>query len=125
MTRPAATPEPEPKRGGRSITVLVVADLVDRYGIQQPATTHAIVADLVARDALGFERYGQNLETHDGRNTLNDLYQELLDGAQYARKAIEEGLDNAHLRSVYRDLLAALCDIRHQLDDQKEAEHGQ
>lgn len=56
---------------------------------QRPITT-LVIEDLLARDKKGFKKYGKSLTTHDGRDSLWDLYEELLDACQYIRKAIEE-----------------------------------
>jgi hypothetical protein len=47
-------------------------------------------ADLRARDEKGRTTYGTELISHDGRDTLRDLYEELLDAAVYVRKAMYE-----------------------------------
>jgi hypothetical protein len=44
---------------------------------------HFLGADLEARAKLGMERYGTPLMTHNGRDPLADLYQELLDALMY------------------------------------------
>lgn len=46
--------------------------------------------DLRARDEKGRETYGQELISHDGRDPLQDAYEECLDLAVYLRKAIYE-----------------------------------
>lgn len=116
--RDAAKPEPEPHRGGRSVTILVAADLIESS--PHPCRDHVIL-DLVARDKAGFERYGQNLETNDGRNTLMDAYQEALDLAQYLRKLIEEGsVQDRVIWSSYNDALGvclSLAGLLHAGDD--------
>lgn len=50
--------------------------------------------DLVERERLGVERYGTALQAHNGRDSLVDLYQELLDACCYVRQAIEEERGN-------------------------------
>ena len=47
-------------------------------------------ADLRARDEKGRKTYGQELLSHDGRDTLLDAYEECLDLAVYLRKAMYE-----------------------------------
>jgi hypothetical protein len=42
--------------------------------------------DLDARNAKGFETYGKPMETHDGRDTLQDAYEEALDMCVYLKK---------------------------------------
>jgi hypothetical protein len=49
-----------------------------------------VIADMKARDNLGRARYGVPLQPHNGRNSLVDAYQEVLDLAVYLRNAIEE-----------------------------------
>jgi hypothetical protein len=52
--------------------------------------TPLVIADLEARSALGRVKYGQVLQAFNGRDPLIDLYQEILDAAQYCRQEIEE-----------------------------------
>lgn len=67
----ATAKQPTPKGSGNPILGMVLADLTNR--------------------ALeGKEKYGEPLKAHNGRNSLWDLYQELLDAAMYIRQAIEE-----------------------------------
>lgn len=49
-----------------------------------------LIADIEARNAKGWETYGQSLHTFDGRDALWDAYEEALDLAVYLRKAIAE-----------------------------------
>ncbi len=46
--------------------------------------------DLRERERLGIERYGTELYPHNGRDALQDAYEEALDLALYLRQAIEE-----------------------------------
>ena len=104
MSDLAATPLRAPGRGGRSVTILVAADVVNRFK-DDPEMSRILVNDFVARDKYGYDKYGQNLETHDGRPTIWDLYQELLDGCQYNRKLIEEDAVPPGMDGVYWSLL--------------------
>jgi len=80
-------PEPAPKRGGRSTTVLVVRDVVERYlSADTVKAVRLFVADFGARDDMGFDKHKQNLETDDGRDSEKDGYEELLDASQYYKK---------------------------------------
>jgi hypothetical protein len=47
--------------------------------------------DLVARAEFGLKKYGTQLRTNNGRDTVNDLYQEVLDAIMYAMQARMEG----------------------------------
>lgn len=71
MTTAAATPQPPPKPGQVEIVPLVVVDLE-------------------ARKAMGVKKYGTPLQSHNGRDALQDAYQEALDLCCYLRQAIEE-----------------------------------
>ena len=55
-----------------------------------PAIWDLVVEDMRGRDALGTAKYSQQLKPHDGRDSLIDCYQEILDAAVYLRKAIYE-----------------------------------
>ena len=66
-----ARPEPMPTRGSE----LVLPHIVN---------------DLMLRDQLGKEKYKTSLETHNGRSSLWDAYQEVLDLAMYLRKHLLE-----------------------------------
>lgn len=46
--------------------------------------------DLEMRDRLGWWEYGRPLLPHDGRDSLQEAYEEALDLAVYLRKAIAE-----------------------------------
>ena len=49
-----------------------------------------VVADLEQRVAKGAAEYGEPLTTHNGRDALQDAYEEALDQALYLRQALEE-----------------------------------
>ena len=49
-----------------------------------------VIADMHARDKLGRQRYGVPLQAGNGRDALQDAYEEALDLAVYLRQAIEE-----------------------------------
>lgn len=71
---------------------------IDRDGDEQPMpiasaapVAHRMVqADLEDRLMLGVERYGQPLQPFNGRNSLRDAYDEILDLAVYIRNEIYE-----------------------------------
>jgi hypothetical protein len=52
-----------------------------------------VIRDVQERMRVGMERYGTLLRPFNGRDALRDLYEELLDGAMYARQALEEQKD--------------------------------
>lgn len=55
-----------------------------------PAVWDLVVADMQARDRVGRSRYGAPLQPHNGRDTLRDWYEELLDACVYARTLLHE-----------------------------------
>ncbi len=55
-----------------------------------PAIWDLVIADMQERDRIGTAKYGQRLKAGDGRDSLIDAYQEVLDLAVYLRKAIYE-----------------------------------
>lgn len=49
-----------------------------------------LVPDIEARIASGEKKYGTRLKTHNGRNAVLDLYQEVLDGINYSMQNVLE-----------------------------------
>lgn len=72
------------------------AELRYREGDQQlPAdgkqnVSEAVKTDLDKRIALGIQRYGKPLQTFNGRDALQDAYEEALDLVHYLKQAIME-----------------------------------
>jgi len=62
-----------------------------------------VIRELEQRRQLGIERYGTALQPFNGRDGLQDLYEELMDGMVYVRQEIEE-------RKLRSDALAELLD---------------
>jgi hypothetical protein len=46
--------------------------------------------DMIARDFFGRQKYKTPLQPHNGRDSLVDLYEELLDASVYIRSFIYE-----------------------------------
>jgi len=55
-----------------------------------PAVWDLVILDMNKRDKFGLERYGVRLQPHNGRNVLQDAYEEALDLVVYLRQAIYE-----------------------------------
>jgi hypothetical protein len=49
-----------------------------------------VMQDVAKRRAVGIERYGTPLQAHNGRDALQDAYDEALDLVMYLRQMIEE-----------------------------------
>jgi hypothetical protein len=80
-----------------------------------PDIQSMVIDDIGKRRAVGIERYGTPLQPFNGRNTLRDIYEELLDAACYVRqRLVEEDLvdkyvdENRRLRKEISDLEAQL-----------------
>lgn len=55
-----------------------------------PEIHKLVTADIEARRQLGISRYGMPLQAGNGRDALQDLYEELLDACAYIRQVIAE-----------------------------------
>ena len=51
---------------------------------------HKVVNDLLGRSRSGIETYGTLLKTHNGRDALQDAYEEALDLCMYLAQVIME-----------------------------------
>lgn len=57
---------------------------------EQRPTWELVIEDMKARNVSGIAKYGTPLQPFNGRNSLVDAYQEVLDLCVYLRNAIEE-----------------------------------
>ena len=55
-----------------------------------PAIWDLVMEDIKKRDKFGLKKYGTRLQPFNGRDTLQDLYEELLDATCYCRSLIYE-----------------------------------
>lgn len=58
--------------------------------VGQQNVSDAVKADLDKRIELGIQRYGRPLQTFNGRDALQDAYEEALDLVHYLKQAILE-----------------------------------
>lgn len=66
-----------------------------------------IIKDLEKRNKKGLQTYGKELTTNDGRDGLQDLYEELLDAVVYIKKVM---MEDGHTPQVFAvDLDGTLC----------------
>lgn len=56
----------------------------------QPAVWDLVIADMTNRNRFGIEKYGTPLQAFNGRDALQDAYEEVLDLAVYLKQKIEE-----------------------------------
>jgi hypothetical protein len=54
-----------------------------------PDIQSMVIADIEARRQVGIQRYNQALRPFNGRNTMQDFYEELVDATIYARSVLE------------------------------------
>jgi hypothetical protein len=65
------------------------------------SVTNSVIMDIKLREGVGIKKYGQTLETFNGRSALRDLYEELLDASQYIKqKMMEEEKIYEHLNGI-------------------------
>lgn len=78
-----------------------------------------VVNDLGNRISMGISRYGHPLQTFNSRNAIQDLYEERLDSAHYAKQTIMEnkllGLPTDLFERIYRDSIRDVLMIREHL----------
>jgi len=93
-----SNPEPPPQDCGEEVTPILLVWLQNLKvgGVEYHGDINANDVDLAielikARDAYGFDKYGQHLKTGDGRDSQEDAIQELGDLLQYLLKAMLNG----------------------------------
>lgn len=70
-----------PDRGGQPIPVHIDGG---------PSMHDLLIEMILARKALGLSRYGTILQAGNGRDALQDLLDELIDGCVYLMQLIQE-----------------------------------
>lgn len=55
-----------------------------------PFVQDAVIADIETRKQVGIERYGTPLQAFNGRDALQDAYEEAIDLAMYLKQLIIE-----------------------------------
>lgn len=56
----------------------------------RPHSWQLVMRDMMERDSFGLRKYNVHLQPHNGRDTLQDAYQEALDLCVYLRTALFE-----------------------------------
>lgn len=75
---------------------LLVQQVYDVCGILVPPR---VAEFLKARVAFGEAKYGSRLKTHNGRDVVLDIKQELGDGIMYSHQAAMQGIQVRHIRN--------------------------
>lgn len=81
--------EPKPTKGKHKVGKEVIRDIEDRID-------------------LGLSRYGSLLMTFNNRNSLVDLYQELIDGCMYVKQKL---IETEEIREELRILIGITRDL--------------
>lgn len=77
-----------------------------------------VIKDMEERMKLGFIRYGTYLQTHNGRDALQDLYEELIDATMYIKQRImEEQNAESSVLDVYSVFVYAFNAIANKVHD--------
>lgn len=58
--------------------------------MKQIPIAELVIKDMQKRIEIGLERYGKLLTSFNGRSSLQDLYEELLDACMYIKQRIIE-----------------------------------
>ena len=115
----ASTPEPPPQPSQHPAAGTLLIDYLRMYA--HPRYGSQIIDDTLSRMNFGLKKYGTLLHPFNGRDTMNDVYQEILDGLVYARSLLYEvqndiTLDPTRARFMYlmvSSLLSCLMEAAH------------
>jgi len=103
----AAKVQPMPTGNGIDVAVEAAKD-IRAMGLDN------IAEDTEARIRLGEKKYGTRLKAHNGRDAMLDLYQEVLDGINYAKQLVIENKDDD---TFFRCLVDLASLIKNKLDN--------
>lgn len=67
-----------------------------------PPIVDLVIKDMKDRKKLGLKRYGVALQANNGRDSLQDLYEELLDACIYIKQVLEE--DRLMMKKIIKKL---------------------
>lgn len=103
---------------GKSQDVFHDLCTIRKYGALDFLVDGELKKRLAARIDFGERKYGSRLMTHNGRDVLVDIEQEVLDGIQYAHQGVMEGHRVAHIRNALICAAEALAEYRRILERQ-------
>lgn len=75
---------------------------------EQALIVNKVIEDLNLRKEVGIQRYGVALQPFNGRNALQDAYEEALDLTQYLKQVI---IENEKLKDNFNTTVEALKEI--------------
>ena len=96
-----------PTGNGIDVAVEVAKDL-------RAVGLESIAEDTEARIRLGEKKYGTRLKAHNGRDAMLDLYQEVLDGCNYAKQLVIENKDDG---TLFNQLVSLAIVVKAKLDN--------
>lgn len=84
--------QPLPKSGEIDVAQSVIEHIRNNAegGHYSPEVYESVCSDIERRIALGVQRYGRRLQTQNGRDSLLDWYEEILDATNYSRQEMLE-----------------------------------
>ena len=65
----------------------------------RPYSWNLVIKDMKTRDDFGFNKYKTHLQPFNGRDQLQDIYEELLDTVVYMRTLLYERENQNHKRT--------------------------
>ncbi len=102
--------QPIPTVGQENVQEALVQDLLQLIDFNG-GKGHQVIDDLQTRTALGIKRYGTPLQTFNERDAKQDLYEELLDAAQYCKQVLME-TKSPKYRIILWVILGYIIDLR-------------
>lgn len=110
--------EPDPQPSWHPAIQPMVVEELEYDGYEELAN------DIHERAEMGKQKYGTLLKPFNGRNALNDLYQEVLDAIVYMRQALYEDsygkqaddgvYSNPILEDIYQELINIAATIKYE-----------
>jgi hypothetical protein len=111
--RAIVSPQPTPTvTGSVAAWPLVIDYAAHELPFAGMPATALVVADMLARDEYGRNKYQVPLTSDNDRDHLIDWYQEKLDGLAYARAEIESGDKTGIGKRLFRHELTQAIELR-------------
>jgi hypothetical protein len=113
MNQAISTEQPRPKKNQHQPSWgLVLRDLEARGEME-------VISDIGARNQAGIQKYGTALQPHNGRDSLQDAYEESMDLVVYLKNAIQElpplvppSEGHRHLSRLYHQAIGIMCALK-------------
>jgi hypothetical protein len=109
-TRDPGTDQPLPKAGGALIHDAIISDVRCRWPVTREVEDR-VCSGLVDRMHLGIRKYGHPLQAYNGRDAMQDAWEEALDLLAYTGQASMEKPANEELHDLYAKAAGLAQDI--------------